>query len=79
MTRSPFRDHFPYQNGPVERCRMNGREAGFGLIDDHLNHRFGRNGFPGNPPGNPFRATLPGNLLGQKPPFQGHFTTSNRP
>jgi hypothetical protein len=32
MTGWPFRDHLPYQNGPVERWRMKGLEVGFGLI-----------------------------------------------
>jgi hypothetical protein len=31
MTGWPFRDHFPYQNGPVERSRTKGLDVGFGL------------------------------------------------
>jgi hypothetical protein len=35
ITGSPFRDHLPYQGGPVARSRMKGREAGWGgLIAD---------------------------------------------
>ena len=33
MTGWPFRDHLPYQNGPVARWRMKGRALGLGVIN----------------------------------------------
>jgi hypothetical protein len=74
---SALRDHFAYQNTPLERWRRWGREVGFGGATDNLEtapHRGPQ--IAGNGRATVFWATVAGNLLNEKRRQIGHLRLS---